>query len=90
MVRGHEDEAHLSRQRRASVVGGVQGEGGRGGNGRSSRETAVDKSRKEMADRVARHQTDQEVEHAYATRPANWCSWFERGLPLASFFLPCA
>ena len=65
MVRGHEDEAQLSGQRRASAVGGVQGNGGRGGNrrsgrkpdqgnaerggNRSRRETAVDESRKEMA-----------------------------------------
>ena len=32
MVRWHEDEAQLSRHRRASAVGGAQGNGGRGGN----------------------------------------------------------
>ena len=32
MVRWHEDEAELSRQRSASAVGGAQGNGGRGGN----------------------------------------------------------
>ena len=37
MVRWHEDEAQLSRQRRASAVGGVKGNGGRGGNRRSGR-----------------------------------------------------
>ena len=57
MVRWHKDEAQLSRQRRASAVGGAQGNGGRGGN-RSRTETAVDESRKEMAGRVARHQAD--------------------------------
>ena len=35
MVRWHEDDPELSRQRCASAVGGVQGNGGRGGNGRS-------------------------------------------------------
>ena len=74
MVKWHEDEAKLSRQRRASVVGGVEGNGGRGGirrsrrksaqgsggrgGNRSRRETAVDESRKEMVNRVARHQAD--------------------------------
>ena len=65
----------MSRQRRASVVDGVQENGGgggnrrsgrkpdegnadRGGNSRSRRETAVDERRKEMVDRVARHQAD--------------------------------
>ena len=60
---------------------------GRGGSRRSRRETAVDESRKEMADRVVRHQANEEVEHAYATRAANWCSWFGRGLILSYFFL---
>ena len=71
MVRWNEDEA----ERRASAVGGAQGNGGRGGNRRggrkpdqgnagrggdrrSRRETTVDESRKEMADKVARHQAD--------------------------------
>ena len=78
MVRWHEGEAQLNRQRRAPAVGGVQGSGGRGGNSRSGRkpdrgnagrggnrrsrrETAEDESRKEMAERVARHQADWEV-----------------------------
>ena len=74
------------------ATGGVSGnptEGLRGGGGvmRSRRETALDESRKEMANRVARHQADYGVEHAYATRAANWCSWFERGLPLSFCFL---
>ena len=38
MVRWHEEEAQLSRQRRASAVGGSQGIGERGGNRRSGRE----------------------------------------------------
>ena len=45
----------------------------------------VDESRKEMADREARPQADQELEHAYATRAANWCSWFGRGIPVSFF-----
>ena len=36
----------------------AQGYGGRGGDRRSRRETAVDESRKETADRVARYQAD--------------------------------
>ena len=68
MVKWYEDEAKLSRQRRASVVGGVEGNEGRGGirksrrksaqgsggrvGNRSRRETAVDESRKYMANRV--------------------------------------
>ena len=35
-----------------------QGSGGRGDNGSSTRETAVDESRKWMAARIARHQAD--------------------------------
>ena len=73
MVRWHDDEAELSRQRRATAVGGFQGSGGRGGNksgkkpdrgnagrgrNRGRRETAVDENRKETADRVARRQAD--------------------------------
>ena len=37
MVRWLEDEAQLSRQRRASTVGGAQGDGERGGSRRSGR-----------------------------------------------------
>ena len=46
----------------------------------SRRETAVDESRKEIADRVAGHQADKEVEHDYTTinSATNWCSWFQR------------
>ena len=36
MVERHEDGAQLRRQRRASAVGGAQGNGGRGGNNRRS------------------------------------------------------
>ena len=38
MVRWHEDEAQLSRQRRAFAVGGVQGDGRRGVNRRNGKE----------------------------------------------------
>jgi hypothetical protein len=56
MVKWHENEATLSRIRHASVSGGARGN--RKGGGNSRRETAVDESRKEMADRVARYQAD--------------------------------
>ena len=39
MVRWHEDEAQLSRQRRASAVSGAQGNGARGGSRRSGRKS---------------------------------------------------
>ena len=39
MVRWHETEAEMSRQRRASAVDGGQGNGGGGGNRRSGRKT---------------------------------------------------
>ena len=74
MVRWHEDDAQLKRQRRESAVGGAQGNGGRGGiksgrkpnqggagrggNRRNRTEIAADERRKEMADRVARHQAE--------------------------------
>ena len=67
MVRWHEDEAQLSRHRRASAVGGARGNGGgntrrsgwkpnqrnagRGGNSRGRTEIAVDESREAVADR---------------------------------------
>ena len=47
----------------------------------------MDESRKEMAERVARHQADKEVEHGYTTSVTDWCSWFERRLPLSSLFV---
>lgn len=53
MVRWHKDEADLSKQHHASVVGGAQGNGKGGGNSRKG--SAVDESRKETADRVARY-----------------------------------
>ena len=56
MTKWHEIEAILSRNRHASTKGGLQGNKKGGGN--SCRETAVDKSRKEMADRVASYQAD--------------------------------
>ena len=45
------------------ATGGVdenptKGNGGRGGNRRSRKEILVDETRKEMTDRVARHQVD--------------------------------
>ena len=52
----HDSEALLSRHRNASATGGPHGN--RKGRGDSRRETAVDESRKEMADRVARYQAD--------------------------------
>ena len=55
MVKWHEDEAQLSRQRHASAAGGAQGNEVKGDNRRSVRKTAEDESRKETADRVARH-----------------------------------
>ena len=51
----HDDEAKLSRVRRRSVIGGIQGNGEGAGSGR--RETAADESRK-TADRVGRYLTD--------------------------------
>ena len=56
MVRWHKVEAELSRQRHASVPGGAQGNGKGGGNSR--KETAVEESRRETADRIARYQAD--------------------------------
>ena len=50
MVTWRKDEAELSRQRHASVVGGYPGEWEGGGSSRE--ETAADGSRKETADRV--------------------------------------
>ena len=65
---------------------GRRSEGGGADSGR--RETAVDESRKEMADRVARHQADSEVGHDYSTNGAtNWFSWSERGLPMHRLLL---
>ena len=46
----------MKRVHRRSVTGGIQGNGEGGGSGR--REPAVDGSRKETADRVAKYQTD--------------------------------
>ena len=56
MTKWHEIEATLSRNRHASATGGPQGN--RKGGGHSRRETAVDESRKEMADRATRCQAD--------------------------------
>ena len=52
-----------------------QGYEEKGGNRRVRRIPAVDQSRKEIADRVARHQADWEEEHACTTRATNWCNW---------------
>ena len=54
MVRWHEKEAKLSRKRHASVMVGVPAN--REGRGKTRGEAAVDESRREMADRVARYQ----------------------------------
>ena len=60
----YEDEAKSRRKRRASVTGGVQGNGE--GRDNSHRETAVfDESGKETAERVARNQGDQLVQPVY-------------------------
>ena len=56
MAKLHDNEATLSRNRHASATGCAQGN--RKGGGNSRRETAVDESGKEMADRVARYQAD--------------------------------
>ena len=66
MVRWHEDEAYLSRQRCSAAVGRAhenglkpkQGNAGRGANMKSRRETAVDGCGKETAHRVATHRAD--------------------------------
>ena len=56
MAKCLEIEATLSRNRHASATGGPQGN--RKVGVYSRRETAVDESRKEMANRVLRHQAD--------------------------------
>ena len=56
MVKWRKDEADASRKRHASAAGGAQGSGKGGGNIR--KETAVDESRKEAADRAARYQVE--------------------------------
>lgn len=58
MVEWHKDAADLCRMRHAFVVGGAQGNVK--GRGNSREETAVDESRKETVDRVARYQADYE------------------------------
>ena len=63
-----------------------QGKAGSGGSRRSARGTMVNEITKDVADRVARQQTGQEVEPVYATRAAKWCSWFELGLPSSLLF----
>ena len=58
MAKWHEDEATLSRNRHGiRYAGGAKGN--RRGGGNIRRETAVEESRKEMADRVARYEADQ-------------------------------
>ena len=56
MDKWHDNEATLSRNRHASDTGGAQGN--RRGGGNSRMENAVDESRREMTDRVARYQAD--------------------------------
>lgn len=60
MVEWHKDAADLCRMRHAFVVGGAQGNVK--GRGNSREETAVDESRKETVDRVARYQADYEYQ----------------------------
>ena len=57
IAKWHEIEATLSRNRYASATGGAQGN--RKGGGNIRRETAVEESREEMADRVPRYQADE-------------------------------
>ena len=52
----HGNGGRGSNQRRSGKLNQGSAEGG--GNRRGRRETAVDENRKEMADRVARHQVD--------------------------------
>ena len=56
MVRCHKNEADAKRIHHTSAVGRPQGNGK--GSGNSRKETAVDNSRKETADRVARYHAD--------------------------------
>ena len=56
IIKWHKDGADAGRKRHASAVGGAQGNGKGGGNSR--KETAVNKSRKQTADRVARFHAD--------------------------------
>ena len=65
----------------------TKGMGGRGVNRTARWGTVVDESRKEMVDRVARHQTDEDVEQSRATSATNWWGWLERGLPMSSLFV---
>ena len=58
MVMRHEDETNQRRHRRASVVGGAQGNWGRGATGGVQWKPWWAKCRKEAADRVARHPAD--------------------------------
>ena len=58
MVTWHKDETDMSKTRDASGVGGAQGNGNGKGGGNIRKETAVDESRKEAADRAARYQAE--------------------------------
>ena len=97
MVRWDEIEAELNRKRRASAVGSNRRSGlkpNRGNTGRGGRTGSVEGKLRWMkvagrwSDRIATQQAEKGVEHVDATRAANWCSWFERGLALSFFGLP--
>ena len=71
-------EVKLGRERRRSVMGGIQGNGAEGGSGRT--ETAADETRKETVDTVAWYQADYYVGRTclyHATRTTNWCGCLE-------------
>ena len=64
VARVSHDETKLNRESRRSVTSGFQGNGEGGDSGRM--ETAVDESRKEMADRVLSTRPTTQVEPAYS------------------------
>lgn len=96
MVKGHKDESNLRSQRQSSVVGIAQGDGKVRGIIRQA--NTVDDSRKETADRVARHQVDCEVEFVClrirltsltASNAALMCFGFPFPFPFASRSYHC-
>ena len=78
MARWHVEEEKKNSERRAARMRGRTEPKGGGGGG--SRETAVvEKSKKETADRVARHhQADQQVEPVYVT--SSCCDYLVFGM----------
>ena len=94
MIRWHENEATLSRKRQASVWGGVKGKGE--GRGKSRRKTVVDESRREMADKVVRYQSDYSSRQSLSmlllrsinsTRTANCCVCLVPGILFCGVFV---